>query len=155
MSIGDREKVTVFESAKMWNCNPSVLILFVRIAWRLTCLCGKSKLGDAVSVHLFWITGVISILNVYKLALRQRMLNLLTVQNTWWNFLRLRSCIWRQYQRSLWIVCVWVALSLFEFVVPQGRICLVHNIRKFSYSSFCWQLILKKNLVDIRFRSLT
>lgn len=63
--------MAVFKTTEVWNCNPSVLVLFVGITWGLARFSGKGKFGHAVRVHLFWITCVKSVINVHKLALWQ------------------------------------------------------------------------------------
>ena len=67
MAVSHSEKVTVFQTTEMGHCDPGVLILLVRIGWRLACFRGKGKLGDAVSVHLSWVGGVERVLLLLRL----------------------------------------------------------------------------------------
>lgn len=47
--------MTEFESAKMGNSYPNVLVCFVGVGRSHTGLGGESELGNTISVHLLWV----------------------------------------------------------------------------------------------------
>ena len=58
MAISYREEVAVLETAEMWNSYPSILILFLRVAWRQASLRGESEFGHTIGVHLLRIRAI-------------------------------------------------------------------------------------------------
>jgi hypothetical protein len=69
MTISYREEVAVLEATKVGNGDPSVLILLIWIGGGLTSFCRKSKFSNAVSKHLFRISGVERVVKVQHLRL--------------------------------------------------------------------------------------
>ena len=61
VTIGDGEEVTVLEATEVRHCNPSVLVLLVRVRGRLACLGGESELSHAIREHLSWIRRIIGV----------------------------------------------------------------------------------------------
>jgi hypothetical protein len=55
VTISYSEEMTIFQSTEVRHCDPSVLIHFVRVAWRQASLCGKSKFSHTVGEHLFGV----------------------------------------------------------------------------------------------------
>lgn len=58
MPVSHRKEMAILQATEMRHRNPRILIHFVRVAWRLARLCGESKLGHAVRVHLFRVARV-------------------------------------------------------------------------------------------------
>ena len=135
MTVCNWEEMTVFQTAKVRNRDPCILVLFMRIARRLTSFCCESKFCDAVGVHLLWIACVVWVLHICQLTLRQRMHDFLNHIGAWWYFLWLSCSIRRQNERPLRIVSRGVTLSLFKFCVSLRWVNLF-DIWKLTYSSF-------------------
>ena len=87
--------MAVFETAKMWDSYPGILVLLVWVAWGLTSFGCESEFRYAVRVHLFGIACVVRVLKICQLALRQGMHDFLDSKNVCWYLLRLRCSIWR------------------------------------------------------------
>ncbi len=62
MAVSHCEKMAVLQPAKVWHCNPSILVLLMRVGRRLSCLGCESKLRDTVSVHLSGVSCVVGVL---------------------------------------------------------------------------------------------
>ena len=62
VTIGDWKQVAVFESTKKRHCDPTILVLFVRVAWWNSCFSRKGKLSHTVGVHLLRVAAIVGIL---------------------------------------------------------------------------------------------
>lgn len=121
----------------MRNCNPSILICFVGIAWRLSSLCCKCKFRNAISVHLLRISCIVIVLKLSDLSLRERVLQ----------WLRLLHFFRLNYGRGLVVARYLLSRILFQdLAVPVWLIMLIQYV---------WQLVLDSNTFEIGFWSTT
>lgn len=66
MSITNWEKVAVFETTKMRDCYPIVLILLIWIRWGHSSLCSKGKFSNSICWHLLRVPILKSVFFVFN-----------------------------------------------------------------------------------------